>query len=118
MLILGIDPGLQRTGFGVVSKNGSKNDYIDCGVIQTSSVQDLASRLLHIYSGLENIYAKYKPEVMVLEKLYAHHKHPTTLGVLGHVRGVICLLGAKNDMGVFEYPYTRIRKVSECILLN
>lgn len=67
-------------------------------------------RVLRVYSGLEKILDDQKPDVMVLEKLYAHYKHPATAAVLGHVRGVICLLCAQKKIKLIEHSVKRIRK--------
>ncbi|HAH21176.1 MAG: crossover junction endodeoxyribonuclease RuvC [Omnitrophica WOR_2 bacterium GWF2_43_52] len=110
MRILGIDPGLHTSGYGVVEGRGLKISLIEAGYIRTNPKEETESRLEHIHKAIEKIIRKFKPEVLVLEKLYAHWKHPTTAYVLGHARGIICLSAKENNVAVFEYAATRIKK--------
>ena len=110
MRILGIDPGLHTSGYGVVEGRGLKISLIEAGYIRTNPKEEPESRLEHIHKAIEKIIRKFKPEVLVLEKLYAHWKHPTTAYVLGHARGIICLSAKENNVAVFEYAATRIKK--------
>src|SRR6185503_449294 len=70
----------------------------------------IENRIRKIHANLEKIIDEHKPDVMVLEKLYAHYKHPTTAVLLGHVRGVICLLCAQKKIELIEHSVKRIRK--------
>ena len=89
---------------------GLKISLIEAGYIRTNPKEETESRLEHIHKAIEKIIRKFKPEVLVLEKLYAHWKHPTTAYVLGHARGIICLSAKENNVAVFEYAATRIKK--------
>lgn len=110
MRILGIDPGLRITGYGLIDGQGLKVNLVEAGFIRTNSKNDLQARLEHIHRGLDKIIRKFKPEILVLEKLYAHWRHPTTAYVLGHARGIICLAAGQNNVEVAEYAATRIKK--------
>lgn len=111
MRILGIDPGLRRTGYGIVDiTQQSSVKLLEIGTIEPHENDLFERRVLRIYMGLEKIIAVQEPDVLVLEKLYAHHKHPTTASVLGHVRGVICLLSAQKSVTLIEHSVKRIRK--------
>ena len=110
MRILGIDPGLNTTGYGIIEGLGLKVRLVEAGFIRTNSKQELNSRLEHIHRGIVKIIAKHKPAVVVLEKLYAHWKHPATAYLLGHARGVICLAAQENNLAVVEYAATRVKK--------
>ena len=110
MRILGIDPGLRITGYGLIDGEGLKVRLVEAGFIHTNSKNDLQSRLEHIHRGLDKIIRKFKPDVLVLEKLYAHWRHPTTAYVLGHARGIICLAAQQNNVELAEYAATRIKK--------
>lgn len=110
MLILGIDPGLNATGYGIVDYNNSGLKFIGAGFIKTSHKDNIDLRLLKIYRDLVNIITKYKLDTIVLEKLYAHYKHPLTSCLLGHARGIICLACAQNNIKLVEYGATRIKK--------
>lgn len=110
MRILGIDPALTVTGYGVIDYKDNKLSLVEAGIIRTFPRQKLPQRLDKIYQGITGLIFDTKPEVMVLEKLYAHYRHPTTAFLLGQARGVICLASAKNDIPLFEYAATRVRK--------
>lgn len=111
MRILGVDPGLRRTGYGVVDiKAQTSIKLLEIGTIEPDERDLFERRVLRVYTGLEKILDEHKPDVMVLEKLYAHHKHPATASVLGHVRGVICLLCAQKKIKLIEHSVKRIRK--------
>lgn len=109
--ILGIDPGLRRTGYGLVDVAAQSSiKLIEVGTIEPSEKDLFENRIHKIHLNLEKIISEHSPDVMVLEKLYAHHKHPTTASLLGHVRGVICLLCAQKRISLIEHSVKRIRK--------
>lgn len=110
MKILGIDPGLRITGYGLIECKDSKIKLLEAGVIKPKEKDTLENRLSKIYGNLDDIVTEYKPEVMVIEKLYTHYQHPTTACLLGHVRGVIYLLCAKRSLRLAEHSVKRIRK--------
>ena len=111
MRILGIDPGLTMTGYGLIDV-GERQDIrlIETGVIQPKRQAELPDRLATVYRNLDAIIIQHNPRVMVLEKLYAHYKHPSTAFIIGHVRGVICLACASRGLALVEHSVKRIRK--------
>jgi crossover junction endodeoxyribonuclease RuvC len=110
MLILGIDPGLNTTGYGIVQKDHNTLKFIEAGFIRTSPKNNINIRLAKIYEDLFKIVKRHSLDVIVLEKLYAHYKHPLTACLLGHARGIICLVSAQNNIRLFEYSATRTKK--------
>lgn len=111
MRILGIDPGLVRTGYGLIDATSPQEmKFLEGGVIKTSPEDGISNRVGDIYKNLTDIIKEYKPEVLVLEKLYSHYKHPTTSILMGHARGVICLGCSVNNVRLVNYPSTRIKK--------
>ena len=110
MRILGVDPGLNATGFGVVDIANGQVKIVDAGSIEPKPKDLFELRLHKVYSLLGKIIVLHQPQVLVIEKLYAHYKHPTTASILGHVRGVICLLAAEHKIQLVEWPVKRIRK--------
>ena len=110
MKIIGIDPGLKATGYGVVEYERNRVSLLETGTIEPKQKDFLQNRIKMIYSSLSELIDQYQPDVLVLEKLYAHYNHPTTASILGHVRGVICLLCAQKDLGLAEHSVKRIRK--------
>lgn len=111
MIILGIDPGLLRTGYGVIEADGpEKIKLLEAGVVKTSPEDGIAKRVSDIYQNLTDVVKEHSPSVLVLEKLYSHYKHPTTSILMGHARGVICLVCGINNIELVSYPSTRTKK--------
>jgi len=110
MRILGIDPALAVTGYGVIDAKKNNLSLIEAGIISTHPKEALPKRLDKIYRGVKKLISDTKPDVMVLEKLYVHYRHPTTAYILGQARGVICLACATENIGLVEYSATRIKK--------
>jgi len=110
MRILGIDPGLNVTGYGLIEAAGGEFKLIEAGVIKTSTNDRIEKRLKNIYVNLTELIDEYKPAVIVLEKLYSHYRHPTTALLMGHARGVICLACGLKGVPLISYPSTRIKK--------
>jgi crossover junction endodeoxyribonuclease RuvC len=110
MRILGIDPALTITGYGLIETRKNKLWLVEAGVIKTTPKQSLPERLNKIYSAITKLISDTKPEVLVLEKLYAHYRHPTTAYLLGQARGVICLVCSRQKISLVEYAATRVKK--------
>ncbi|MDD5634608.1 MAG: crossover junction endodeoxyribonuclease RuvC [Candidatus Omnitrophica bacterium] len=111
MRILGVDPGLQRTGYGVIEvKAPGKMKLLEAGVIRTGATDGISKRVSDIYRNLSEIIKEFNPSVLVLEKLYSHYKHPATSILMGHARGVVCLACGENNIKLVNYPSTRIKK--------
>ncbi|MFH0753654.1 MAG: crossover junction endodeoxyribonuclease RuvC [Candidatus Omnitrophota bacterium] len=111
MKVMGIDPGLKATGYGVVVlvKN-ERPVVIEAGVITPDSRVPLQEKLLKIHQHLTDIVDRQKPDVVVLEKIYSHTAHPMTAAVMGHARGVICLVCAQKGVVLKEESPKRVRK--------
>lgn len=110
MIILGIDPALAVTGYGVIEARKGNLILVEEGIISTKGKDNLSRRLEKIYKAIIELISDTKPDVMVLEKLYAHYRHPTTAYLLGQARGVICLAGAIKNIPLAEYAATRVKK--------
>jgi crossover junction endodeoxyribonuclease RuvC len=109
--ILGIDPGLNLTGYAVLEAAQTGPKVIEAGVVRGKSKHSLAARLGEIYDGVADVIAALCPKAMALEQLYSHYEHPRTSILMGHARGVICLAAAKAGIGVTNYSSTQIKKV-------
>lgn len=110
MRVLGVDPGSRITGYGIVESQGSNVALIEAGIIKPRSADALEERIQKIYRNLNDVIGAYRPEVLVLEKLYTHFQYRTTASVLGHVRGAICLLAVEQGLVLAENSVKRIRK--------
>ncbi len=110
MRIIGIDPGLQCTGYGVVQVADGKCTLVEGGVVRTAAEALLEARLLSIYEGVLEVMQELEPEVAVVERLYAKYRHPQTAVLMGHARGVICLAAAAAGVPVREYAASEVKK--------
>jgi crossover junction endodeoxyribonuclease RuvC len=110
MRILGIDPGLITTGYGIVEIKAGNVKILEAGTIEPNTKDLFEQRLFKIHLHMTTILQAHHPDVVVLEKLYAHYKHPATASVLGHARGVICLSVAQQNIKLVEQSVKRIRK--------
>jgi len=111
--ILGIDPGLNTTGYAVLEAAPTGPMIVEAGVIRSSEQKkkpELSLRLRALHDSLVEIVDQLKPDAMVVEQLYAHYKHPRTAILMGHARGVIFLAGGLRDLPVISYGATRIKK--------
>ena len=109
MRILGVDPGLGTTGYGVI--DGDSFRVIEAGVIKTRSKTPVQERIKKIFDEISGIIEEHRPGVLVLEKIYSHYKHPATAILMAHARAMACLVCGKFDIKLINYPSTRIKKV-------
>ena len=110
MRVLGIDPGLNITGYGLVETGVEGQELIEAGEIKSKASLPLEQRLFDLYSGLEDVTKDLRPDVLAVEELYSHYKHPRTAVIMGHARGVLFLVAGKADIPVFSYSATRVKK--------
>ena len=110
MRILGVDPGLNITGYGVLEVVERRPRIIEAGIIRSKPSGTLPERIREIYDGITDALDSFQPTVMALEKLYAHYDRPTTAILMGHARGVICLAAAENAIAVEDYAATQVKK--------
>lgn len=107
MIILGIDPGTRRMGFGVIEKNGSLLRYVDAGLLEIKSSRDIDA-LKEIKDGLQKIFAAHKPELMAIEKLFFSKNRKTALQV-AEARGVALLFGKENGLETREFSPNEVK---------
>ena len=110
MRILGIDPGLKLTGFGVIDYSILRPSLVAGGVIRLDDKSSLASRLVELETELESLFDEYKPEVVAVEQLYAHYAHPRTAILMGHARGVILLAAQRRNLRLEQFAANRIKQ--------
>lgn len=110
MRILGIDPGLNTTGYGVLEIVDKKPRLVEAGIVRGKTRGSLTARLREIYEGVADVVKSLEPDVMALEKLYSHYDRPTTAIMMGHARGVICLTAAQAGIEVADYAATQVKK--------
>jgi crossover junction endodeoxyribonuclease RuvC len=110
MRILGIDPGLRITGYGVIDYKSLRSTLIDGGVIRLNVKSSLDARLVELETELEGLFDEHKPDVCAVEQLYAHYAHPRTAILMGHARGVILLVAKRRGIRIEEYAANRIKQ--------
>ncbi len=109
--ILGIDPGLNITGYGILDKTDRQPRLVEAGVIRGKSRGTLAERVRDIHNGLTDIIESYSPSALALEELFSHYKRPKTAILMGHAGGVICLAAANANIAVNGYSATQVKKI-------
>ena len=111
MKVLGIDPGLKATGYGVIERKADQRPRaLEVGTIEPGAKRPMPEKLQKVHACLAGIIDRQGPDVVVLEKLYSHSAHPMTAAVMGHVRGVICLVCAQKGVRLVEESPKRVRK--------
>jgi crossover junction endodeoxyribonuclease RuvC len=109
--VLGVDPGLNTTGYGVLELAPGAPKLCEAGVIRGGSSRSLAARLAEIHAGLSEVLAQWQPAGMGLEELYSHYERPRTAILMGHARGVIVLAAAEAGVPVASYGATAVKKL-------
>ncbi len=107
--IIGIDPGLRRTGWGVIESDGVHLRYVASGTVESDASQDLSDRLSQIYQGLSGILADHAPEEAAVEQTFVNRDAGATLK-LGQARGVAMLAPAMTGINVAEYAPNKVKK--------
>lgn len=108
--VLGIDPGLNVTGYGVLQVSAGGPKVCEAGVVRGRDRTSLTARLVEIHHGIAEVIAALKPAVVALEQLYSHYQRPRTAILMGHARGVICLAAAEAGIQVVSYSATEVKK--------
>lgn len=109
--ILGIDPGLNITGYGVLEVGDGALRLCEAGIVRGKTRGSLTARLLEIHTGVADAIASFRPAVMALEELYSHYKRPRTAILMGHARGVICLAATQAGIPVVHYAATQVKRI-------
>jgi crossover junction endodeoxyribonuclease RuvC len=109
MLLLGLDPGLQRTGWGVVLADGNRLSYRAAGVVTSDPADPLAERLDALYRGLQDVVKRFQPDAAAVEETVIN-KNPGSSLKLGQARGVALLAAAHAGIPVYEYASKTIKR--------
>lgn len=110
---LGIDPGLQVTGYAILEARPRGPHVCEAGIIRTTrgrGTTDVASRIRVLYDGIVEVMDQFRPTAMGIEQLFAHYQHPRTAILMAHARGVVLLAAAQRDVPVTSYAASRIKK--------
>ena len=106
--VVGFDPGLNVTGYGVLECHGGTVRLIEAGTVKSTG-ETLEERLLTIHSGIREVIEACKPTAMAIEQVFSNVKFPKTAILLGHARGVICLAGVQAGLAVHHYLPNRVK---------
>lgn len=106
-IVLGIDPGTARLGFGVI-RFESAAELIDHGAIETGPGQPMPERLLFLFQQLEELVREHEPDVLAVEQVY-FARNVTTAITVGQARGVVLLVAARNNIPVVEYTPSEVK---------
>jgi crossover junction endodeoxyribonuclease RuvC len=110
MRILGIDPGLRLTGYGVIDYQPLRPALIDGGVIRLNEATSIPARLVELETELDLLIDEHKPEICAVEQLYSHYNHPRTAILMGHARGVVLLVATRRGIRVEEFAANRVKQ--------
>jgi crossover junction endodeoxyribonuclease RuvC len=108
MIILGVDPGSLRTGYGAIETDGRRHRLLGKGVLTQSRAVPLPQRLRIIHEGVRELIARFGPDILAVEDVF-HAANTRTALVLGHVRGVVLLAGAEAGLPVHAFPPATVK---------
>jgi crossover junction endodeoxyribonuclease RuvC len=110
--VIGIDPGLNITGYGVVTSYGGDVRLVEAGVIRLppSKGDNLPARLASLFHELQSVMKEFSPQAMCLEEVYSHASYPRTAILMGHARGVICLAAKLEGIPVLSFSAKRVKQ--------
>ncbi len=110
--VLGIDPGLNITGYAVVafSAGASEPAIVEAGAIRTDAKAPMSQRIARIHAELVELLGEFRPDLLAIEQLYAHYKHPRTAILMAHARGVVLLAAEQASVAVRSLAATKVKK--------
>jgi len=108
--VMGVDPGLMATGFGVLEARPGEVAVVDAGVISTSIGQTLEARLNALHAAVHRIIEARRPSLLIVEDLYTEYKFPRTAVLMGHARGVIYLAARQLDVAVLALAPSEVKR--------
>lgn len=108
--VLGVDPGLNVTGYAVLQVSAGGPLVCEAGVVRGITRRSLTARLAEIYDGITDAIQSLAPSAIALEQLYSHYQRPRTAILMGHARGVICLAAQQAGIPVTHYSATQVKK--------
>jgi crossover junction endodeoxyribonuclease RuvC len=107
---LGIDPGLVSTGYGLLERAGATFAILAAGVVDTTTDLAFEARLRIIYDGVQDVLLKHRPDLVVLEDLYAEYRFPRTALMMAHARGVVCLAAGQCGVPVMALAPAEVKR--------
>lgn len=108
-IILGIDPGSRKTGYGLIRKLGNRCEHIENGTLFLEEQDRYLDRLKCLYNSLNDLIKKFQVEILAVEDIF-YHKNPKTIQKLGEVRGVVLLCAATSGLSLQEYAPLQVKQ--------
>lgn len=108
--ILGVDPGLRTTGYGVVEVSATALRLVEGGVLQPRTNAPLERRLLELHDAMAEVVRATRPDCMVVEELWTAYEHPQTAVLMGHARGVLALVAATHGVPVHDLAHASVKR--------
>jgi crossover junction endodeoxyribonuclease RuvC len=108
--ILGVDPGLRTTGYGVIACENGRYTLVEGGVLQPSATLPLEARLAQLHAAIVDVVQTTKPDCMVVEELWTSYKNPTTAVLMGHARGVIALAAGTGGIPMHNLAHSLVKR--------
>lgn len=108
--VVGFDPGLEVTGYGVLDGSGDRPKLVEAGVLRAPRGGALADRLSRLHASAGELLDDQKPTAVAVEELFSHYDRPRTAILMGHARGVLLLAAAQRGLEVAHYLPTRVKK--------
>jgi len=109
MRLLGLDPGLQKTGWGIVETRGTRLTHIANGTVKSDQKKSLAERLVELHDGLTAVISEWRPQSCAVEETFVN-KNPTSTLKLGQARGIALLVPSMAGLSVAEYTPNHVKK--------
>lgn len=110
MRVLGIDPALRVTGYGVVNAIPGRLLLVEAGIIAPKTDRTLEERLRELHTAITDVLAQTRPDIVVIEELYTTYKNPNTAILMGHARGVLCLASAQAGIAVHTIGHSHVKR--------
>lgn len=110
MVILGIDPGLNITGYGGIAVDGGRCSFMTAGDVRPPRGRPLPERLEVLHRALAELIERRPPDTIVLEMVYTHSRYVQTAALMAHARGVVCLVAEEHGVPVAQYPPARVKQ--------
>ena len=108
---LGIDPGLNRTGYSLIERGSEGPILREGGILTADRKQSLAARVHEICEGLREIMAEFSPDLIALERIFSFGPNPKTAITMAHLRGAILLIATDHEVPVVDYSPTQIKRL-------
>jgi crossover junction endodeoxyribonuclease RuvC len=108
---LGIDPGLNRTGYALLERSSRGARLVEAGVIRSTPQESLAHRVGEIGAGFREVIEQFQPTAVAIEQVFSFSRYPKTALLMAHARGAILLVAAEREIPVLHYTPTQIKRI-------